>query len=63
MKRKPWLVIIKTTNKEYKLSAMHFMKRTIEIYTDEDIRKEYDFKEVKVFHGERELDVTKGEAL
>jgi len=63
VKRKPWLVIIKSTNKEYELAAMHFIKRTVGIYTNEDIRTEYDFKEVKVFHGERELDVTKGEAL
>jgi hypothetical protein len=61
MKNKKWEVTILLTGKKYNLAAMHFMKRSIEIYADEEIRTTYGFNEVRVFHGEHEIDMKKGE--
>lgn len=55
--KKDWKVVVRNTNKEYKLASMNFENQYIEIYTDESIRKQYGYKEVRVFHGDRELDL------
>ena len=43
-----WKVTIKETNKEYKLKTWSFEHKYVEIYTEEDIRKQYGYNDVIV---------------